>query len=294
VHNEYDLSIITVNYNGLADTCSLISTVPFDRIRLEMIVVDNGSANDEASLISERYPQVRVIRSEENLGFAGGNNLGIRAARGRYVFLVNNDALLPPSADGLKALMARLDASPQTAMVSPKIRFELWPGKPIQYAGYTPLSRITVRNKSIGYGAADDGSYDQPHPTPYCHGAAVMIRREAIEKVGEMPECYFLYYEELDWSMMFTRSGYAIWYDPALTVWHKESRSTGEHSPLKTYYLTRNRLLLVRRNWPPAYRPLAYSYLLLIADTAAVLKHLFTGHFKHAWATMKGIKDFLT
>ena len=118
-------------------------------------------------------------------------------------------------------------------MVCPKIRFA-WDNNPIQFAGYTPLSRITMRNRSIGFGEEDHGQYDAAHPTPYAHGAAMMVKREAIEKAGLMPECYFLYYEELDWSMMMRRAGYEIWYEPSTTIYHKESQTTGQQSPLRT------------------------------------------------------------
>ena len=90
MQNEYRLSIITINYNGIKDTCELIDSIPFNK-NLEVIVVDNASKEDEASIISERYTQVKVIRSNQNLGFAGGNNLGIKEARGKYILLINND-----------------------------------------------------------------------------------------------------------------------------------------------------------------------------------------------------------
>ena len=154
-------------------------------------------------------------------------------------------------------------------MVCPKIRFA-WDDNPIQFAGYTPLSRYTMRNRSIGFGETDKGQYDTAHPTPYAHGAAMLVKREALEQVGLMPECYFLYYEELDWSMMFIRAGYAIWYEPACTIYHKESQATGQNSPLKTYYLTRNRLLFVKRNIQHIY--IYYSLLRHVtsADTSCI------------------------
>ena len=83
MHQECKISIITVNYNGLEDTCALIDTIPFNDESLEVIVVDNASRKDEATTIEQRYPQVKVIRSKQNLGFAGGNNLGIQAAQGK-------------------------------------------------------------------------------------------------------------------------------------------------------------------------------------------------------------------
>ena len=227
------LSIITINYNGLKDTCELIDTLPLNNETIEVIVVDNASTQDEATEIEKRYQQVKVIKSDENLGFAGGNNLGIQAAHGKYLFFLNNDTLLPQPSS-LSLLINRLASSDQIGMVCPKIKFS-WGDHRIQYAGYTPLSKITLRNKSIGFGEQDNGQYDTPRPTPYAHGAAMMVKREVIEQVGMMPECYFLYYEELDWSMMIRRAGYEIWYEPACTIFHKESQTTGQMSPLKTY-----------------------------------------------------------
>ena len=87
------LSIITINYNGLKDTSELIETLPLDDASIEVIVVDNASKEDEASILLQRYPQIKVIRSNTNLGFAGGNNLGIKAAQGKYLFFVNNDTV---------------------------------------------------------------------------------------------------------------------------------------------------------------------------------------------------------
>ena len=287
---EKILSIITINYNGLKDTCELIDTLPLNDKTIEVIVVDNASTQDEATEIGKRYPQVKVIKSDKNLGFAGGNNLGIQAAHGKYLFFINNDAILPqPSA--LSLLITRLESSDQIGMVCPKIRFT-WGKQPIQYAGYTPLSKITLRNNSIGFGEQDNGQYDTPHPTPYAHGAAMMVKREVIEKVGMMPNCYFLYYEELDWSMMIRRAGYDIWYEPACTIFHKESQTTGQQSPLKAYYITRNRLLFAQRNINGGKKYLTYLYLIGIVSVRDILKYLCKGHINMAKAVMKGIKDF--
>ena len=297
MHYEYDISIITINYNGYKDTCELIASLPLEDESLEVIVVDNASKEDEATLIEEQYPQVKVIRSQKNLGFAGGNNLGIQAAHGKYLFFLNNDTLLRCKKEDVRCkmfqpLIDRLESSPKIGMVCPKIRYA-WGDNPIQFAGYTPLSHITIRNQAIGCGEPDHGQYDTPHPTPYAHGAAMMIRREAIEMAGLMPECYFLYYEELDWSMMIRRAGYDIWYEPAFTVYHKESQTTGQQSPLRTYYITRNRLLFVKRNNLSATRFLSYIYLIGIVACRDILKYTLQCRIDLAKATLKGIHDFL-
>ena len=257
---------------------------------MEVIVVDNASTNDDVSEIKNIFPYVIAIKSDKNLGFAGGNNLGIKAAKGKYIFLVNNDTIFKEFK--VQALINRLESSDDIGIVCPKIRFA-WGNNPIQFTGYTPLSKITIRNQAIGYGEEDKGQYEKAHPTPYAHGAAMLIKREALEKIGLMPECYFLYYEELDWSMMFARAGYQIWYEPACTIYHKESQATGRNSPLRTYYITRNRLLLVKRNYKGLNKYLAYGYLIgLVA-----LKDIFRFGIKCQWgllmATIKGIHNFI-
>ena len=282
------LSIITINYNGLKDTCELIDSLPLEDRSIEVIVVDNASKNNEASIIEERYPAIKVIKSKENLGFAGGNNLGIKAAHGKYLFFINNDTILQPQASYISHLILRLESDESIGIVCPKIRFA-WDDNPIQFAGYTPLSRYTMRNRSIGFGEEDHGQYNTAHPTPYAHGAAMLVKRSAIEKVGLMPECYFLYYEELDWSMMFTRAGYCIWYEPACTIYHKESQSTGQQSPLKAYYLTRNRLLFVKRNIQGLRRYITYTYLLFLVAPRDICKYLLHRQLNLAFATIKGI-----
>lgn len=281
-------SIITINYNGLADTCALIETIPFNE-DMEVIVVDNASDHQEADTIAERFPLVKVIRSDRNVGFAGGNNLGIQAAQGTYLFLVNNDTVFKDF--NISVLIDRLESSSDIGIVCPKIRFA-WDKNPIQFAGYTTLSMVTMRNRAIGYGEDDHGQYETAHPTPYAHGAAMLIKREAVDKVGLMPECYFLYYEEIDWSMMFTRAGYQIWYEPKCTIYHKESQAAGQDSPLRTYYITRNRLLFVRRNRRGILKGLSYAYLTAVVAPRDILRHITKGRINLAKATYKGLRDF--
>lgn len=292
---EVEVSIITINYNGLEDTCALIESIPFCD-GMEIIVVDNASQNDEGTIISKRFPQVCVVRSDQNLGFAGGNNLGIKTAHGQYLFIVNNDTVFmgtdAEKRSAINGLVARLESDPKIGIVCPKIRF-YWGNYPIQYAGYTPLSSITLRNRSIGFNEEDHGQYDVAHTTPYAHGAAMMVKRDVVEKTGFMPECFFLYYEELDWSMMIRRADYQIWYDPCCTVFHKESQSTGQNSPLRTYYFTRNRLLFTQRNIESPKKFLTYCYLIGVVGTRDILKYLLKGEKELSGATIRGMRDFM-
>ena len=292
MHQECDISIISINYNGLKDTCEMLETLPLEDKSLEVIVVDNASSDDEATVIEQRYPQVTVIRSDENLGFAGGNNLGIRAAKGKYLLFLNNDTMLDVSlqASEIRHLVSRMESDPKIGVVCPKIRFA-WGNRAIQFAGYTPLSPVTMRNRAIGFGEADRGQYDVAHPTPYAHGAAMMVRREAIDKAGLMPECYFLYYEELDWSLMIRRADYDIWYEPRTTIYHKESQTTGQESALRTYYITRNRLLFAQRNTPQPQKLLAMLYLSTVVAGKDIVKYLLKGRMDLVKAVIKGLKN---
>lgn len=286
------VSVITVNFNGAALTEALVESLRRHvTLPLEIIVVDNGSREDEAKLLQARYPELRTIRSERNLGFAGGNNLGMQVATGEYLLLLNNDTEVED--DSLHLLADTLHMRPELGAVCPKIRF-FDPPRKIQFAGYTPLTRITLRNALVGFGAPDDGTFDAPHDTPYAHGAAMMIRREVLDKAGFMPECYFLYYEELDWSERICEAGYAIAYDPRCTVYHKESATTGRQSPLRAYYLARNRMLFAKRNRRGTERLLSLLYQTTIAAPKNIAAALFHGRIAEARAVVRGVLSFFT
>lgn len=291
-NNVKDISVVTVNYNGWRDTCELIESLQkaVTRVSYEVIVVDNASRGDDVHILREKYPDIKVIESKVNLGFAGGNNLGIREAEGCYIFLLNNDTIVKE--DGLDKLIDRLESNPLIGVVCPKIKF-IEHGNPIQFAGYTPLSKVTLRNSLIGFDELDRGQYNEAHRSPYAHGAAMMIKRDAIEKAGLMPECYFLYYEELDWSERIKEAGYEIWYEPQCYIIHKESRSTGQESPLRTYYLTRNRLLFARRNRHGLFRILSYTYQLCVSLPVNLYRFSRKGREDLKQAALKGVRDFL-
>ena len=254
-------------------------------------MVDNGSARDEAAMLRERYPGIKALRSERNLGFAGGNNLGFAAAAGDYLLLLNNDTEVED--DALHYLCETLAGNPAIGAVCPKIRF-FAPPRHIQFAGYTPLTHVTLRNALIGFGMPDDGSFDTPRDTPYAHGAAMMVRREVPRKAGPMPDIYFLYYEELDWSVRIREQGWKIAYDPRCTVFHKESATTGQQSPLRSYYLTRNRLLFAWRNLHGTARMLSVAYQLLIAVPKSIAAALAHGRCDLAKAIRHGAGGFFT
>lgn len=279
------VSIITVNYRQMEVTCDLLRSIAkLNYPSLETIVVDNGAVEDCTSTFKSQLADVEVIVSEENLGFAGGNNLGIKKAKGDFIFLVNNDTVI---SDGLiEALVARCQQTGVGA-ASPKIKYFDTPDV-IQYAGFTPVNPLTGRNQAIGQGEVDHGQHDQPRQVPYAHGAAMMLSREVIERVGMMPDHFFLYYEELDWCEQIRRAGYEIWYEPTGFILHKESISTGKASPLKTKYLTRNRILFMRRNFSRLESGTFLLFFCLVSFPVHSIKLLLQGNTQNLKALASG------
>ncbi|MEN6618403.1 MAG: glycosyltransferase family 2 protein [Rikenellaceae bacterium] len=286
-----EISFVVVNYNGIKHTRELLVSIEehLSEISHEVIVVDNGSVNNESLPLAKEFPKAIVIRSKSNLGFSGGNNLGIKTSSGRYVMLINNDTLIRDNS--VSELVKMLDSDPFIGAVSPKIHF-MNPPDTIQFAGFTELTRITLRNRAIGYNEPDRGQYDTPAETASTHGAAMMVRREVIERIGYMPEIYFLYYEELDWCAKMRECGYRLMYQPATLIIHKESQSTGSDSYLKRYYMTRNRLLFAHRNRRGFVRFLAIAYQLLVADPKLLLLSIFKGRRNLVLATLNGVIDY--
>ncbi len=272
------VSIITVNFNQSYVTeqflASVFSTNTYPAV--EIIVVDNASKANSVSAWQVEYPTVKFIRSEINLGFAGGNNLGIEAATGDYLFLVNNDTEFTPGL--IETLAAALEANRSAGVVSPKIKYFDQPNI-LQYAGFTSMNYYTARNNCIGQFETDEGQYNHTAgPTGYAHGAAMMLKREAIDKAGLMAEHFFLYYEEMDWCDRIRKAGYQIWFEPAALIYHKESMSVGKMSGLKEYFMNRNRILFIRRNAPLPARLFFYGYFVTVVAPRNVLNYLRKGY----------------
>ena len=256
------ISIITVNYNQAKVTCELLESLSHITYQnIEIIVVDNASF-EGTLLIETQYPNVKLICSDKNLGFAGGNNLGLKEAQGKYILFINNDVEVTP--DFLEPLVLRLTHLDTTAAVSPKIKY-FTPGTTIQYAGSYAVNSFTLRNSHIGTGEIDYGQYNEPRLTSYAHGACMLVKKSVIDIIGSMEEQFFLYYEEQDWCERMNRNGYNIYYVPQSVVYHKESISTGKNSPLKTYYLSRNRILFARRNFKGIRFFISMLYLTFIS-----------------------------
>ena len=280
------VSFITVNYHQPEVTLDLLASLQkLTYPNWECVVVNNGDKDDRLFSAIQKMEKVQYLDTGKNLGFAGGNNKGLAAAKGKYLYFINNDTEVSP--DILEPMVELAEKTPDLGMVSSKILF-FHDKATIQYAGFTELQTSTMRNSGIGFGEEDRGQYDDIRTTAFVHGASMMVPARVIKEVGPMHEDYFLYYEEYDWCQRVKNAGYQIYYCGPSKIYHKESISTGEDSPLKTYYLTRNRLLFARRNFKWKTRMAAMLYFAAVAMPIHLLKKLSRGQIKQAMAMIKG------
>jgi GT2 family glycosyltransferase len=273
------VSIITVNFNQPLVTEALLTSIKAVETypTIEIIVVDNGSKADPVPAWRVKYPAIKFIRSQANLGFAGGNNLGVAQATGDYLFFVNNDTEF--TAGLTQGLVDTLQQHPEVGIISPKIRYFDKPTV-LQYAGFTAMNYHTARNKCIGQFEEDKGQYDTiTGPTGYIHGAAMMTTKEVVGKAGLMPESFFLYYEEIDWCERIKKAGYTIWVDTKTLIYHKESVSVGANSPMKEFFMNRNRILFIRRNCSFGVRTLFWVYFLAVVTPRNIIGYIRQGRW---------------
>lgn len=287
LRSEPLVSLITLNYNQTGITCEFLeSTKNLTYKNFETIVVDNASTvNPTAQIEAGNYPNVKILLSEKNLGFTGGNNLGMRHAKGDFVFIVNNDTEVTP--DLLERLLAPFENDPTIGVTCPKIRYFSHPNT-IQYAGFNPMNLFTGRQSAVGSNEDDQGQYNVSGPTNCAHGAAMLVKREVLEKVGMFADKFFIYYEESDWSARIIRAGYKIQYVADGLIYHKESITMGKESAIKAYYHTRNRILYMRRNTNPVQLASFTLFFTAFTFPKSVLKYTVRGQFKHLKSFLKG------
>ncbi|AYL95163.1 glycosyltransferase family 2 protein [Mucilaginibacter celer] len=280
------VSVITVNYNTDEVTAALLASLRnVTYPNLEVIVVDNASKVN-CDYLKTAFPEITFIQNEVNEGFAGGNNRGIEKASGEIVFLLNNDTEVIPGF--IEPVIELFKTDQSIGIISPKIRYYHLPGV-IQYAGGEPINPFTARGKFIGTGQADRGQFQMPVKTQLGHGAAMAIRRTVFDKIGLLPENYFLYYEELDFCVHAQKAGFSIWYQPASLVLHKESMSVGKLSSIKVYYQNRNRLLFIRRNIKGLQGFISRMFFVLISAPVAMFRYLLSDTPGYANEIWKGL-----
>ncbi|MBI2196712.1 glycosyltransferase [Candidatus Daviesbacteria bacterium] len=256
------VAIITLNYNGKQDTLDFLESLKRLQVtgyRLQVIVVDNASTDGSVSAVHKAFPEVDVLQTGENLGYAGGFNRGLDYAKAwgaDYFLLINNDCLIKDP-DLILELVKTLKSDPKIGLVSPKIYFapgfefhkerygskDL--GKVIWFAG-GKFDWDNISSLHRGIDEVDKGQYDPPaggEEAGIFSGACVLIKKEVLEELGGLDEKYFLYFEDSDLAKRVAEAGFKIYYNSKVSLYHKVSQSTGIGSVVTDYYHTRNRLI---------------------------------------------------
>jgi GT2 family glycosyltransferase len=284
------VSIITVNYNQAKVTIEWLHSIQkISYPNYEIIIVDNASADNALEDLLIGQEKVVFIKSNVNKGFAGGNNLGIERAKGELLLLLNNDTEV--ESDFLQPLVDSIQSNQQIGMVSPKIKY-FYHKHIIQYAGGSKINPLTGRGNFIGSGEADGSDYSTK-ATELIHGCAMLVPRRVINDIGTMEEAFFLYYEELDWCERAKRAGYLVYVVAESVIYHKESLSVGKNSPLRMFYITRNRLLFMQRNFSAFSFLIHLLYFLMISLPKNIISLLINGRLDLLQAYVKGIAAYI-
>lgn len=280
------VSIILINYNSSEDTVECLESlvqIKTPNCKYTIIVVDNASKDVFELPASLEKSNIEVVRSDANKGFTGGNNLGIyygiEKYNSDYVLLLNNDTTV--DADFLKELVKTAESDPRIGMVGSKIYFskgreyhtnsyekaEL--GKVLWYAGGSiDWNHLAAFHRGVD--EVDRGQFDTQTESDFATGCSVLVKREILEKVGTFDKRFFLYLEDVDWSVRVTKAGYKVAFCPNSLVWHKNAGSSGgSGSKMQEYYQTRNRFLFTFKHG---------TWHEIIVAVRIALKLFFTGN----------------
>ena len=251
-----------------------------------------ASTEDVTKIIHpDKYPNTSLLLSDKNLGFAGGNNWGMRQAKGDLFFIVNNDTVMTEYL--LDNLLKPFTEDRTIGVTSPKIMYYHHPDT-IQYAGFFPMNKYTGRTTVRGELEKDSGQYNISGSTSGSHGCAMLVKKEVADTTGMFPEKFFLYYEEWDWSARILKAGYKIYYQSKGLIYHKESITMGKQSAVKVYYHTRNRILYMRRNTGFFQFLFFMLFFVFVSTPKAIFKFIFTKQFRHLNSYFKGATWNLT
>lgn len=242
-----EVTIVILNWNNAEDTLRCLASVEqLTYPNYEVIVVDNGSVDDSVSQLHTAYPGVTLLETGENLGYAGGNNLGIRYALeegAAYVWLLNDDILVAP--DSLSILVKASDASTDIGFTGPMVYMREQPDRILSAGGVLDHS---MQPRHRGLGALDQGQYGNINEVDFLSGCALLVSREAIEKVGLLDEAFFAYGEDIEWCFRGKRADLRVLLVPNAHVWHPDTRLRDQHSGRVMYYITRNHLLFLQKH----------------------------------------------
>ncbi|MDQ3700469.1 MAG: glycosyltransferase family 2 protein [Chloroflexota bacterium] len=263
-----DLSVVVVSYNvaPLLERC-LESILAHPVPEMEVLVVDNASADGSARLVAERFPHVALIANERNVGFGAACNQAMRRASGRYFVFVNPDAEV--QGDSLARLMAFLEARPRVAVAGGRLRYAdgsfqhsafRFPSLAQVFLDFFPLQFLPHYGRLLD--SRWNGRYPRDweelaYPVDFSLGAFFIARRAAVEEVGPFDEGFFMYVEEVDWCFRFKLAGWEVWHCPVALALHHSGRSTIQSAAAMVVELHRSRWRFYRKHYSPLFRAAA-------------------------------------
>lgn len=286
------VACVILNRNRRDDTLECLRSLEGGTYaNLRIVVLDCGSTDGSVEAVRSAFPGVRIIELERNLGYAGNNNVGMRAAveaGADWVFVLNEDTVLAP--DCVARLVEEGQRDPRIGILGPTVYHHDEPNV-IQSAG----GGLTRRWQGFhrGQNEEDRGQFRDPCPVQWISGCAILVRRDVIESVGLLDERFFIYWDETEWCVRAGKAGWRVVHVPAAKVWHKGVQRDYRPKPYVTYYSTRNRLLMLRKHRAPiAARVLAWAEVLRTLTSWSV-KPRWRHMRAHRDAMWRGLVDFL-
>lgn len=256
------VSVIVLTHNGKKDTLECLSSLAAVEDKdWNIILVDNGSSDGTLDVVRCAFPDVKVIENRANLGFAEGNNVGVRYAVERgseYILLLNNDTHVEPTFQ--RELLRVAESDPSIGIVGPRIFSHDRPESVWFDGGYVDWNGGSITR--VRSGSADNSAHEA-FPVDCVEGTALCIKRQVIDSIGLLDPRFFFYYEETDWCVRAHRVGYKIMLAPNARIWHKVSGTIGRGSPATTYYMTRNVFLFFGKHLMGLERAQVMGKLLL-------------------------------
>ena len=299
------VSIIILNWNGLEDTIECLESLrKIIYLNYEVTVVDNGSKGNDAQVLEEKFGDyIHLIRNDKNYGYTGGNNIAIRYVVDNsapdYFLILNNDTIVAPDFLGQMVEAAERDAS--IGILGPKVYYYKFPNR-IQGAG-GKVNMRTGQASLIGVKEIDAGQYDTQREVDYVFGCCLLIKKEAIQKVGLFDESYFCYWDETDYCFRAREAGYKVVCIPAAKIWHKaplklkvwdKTPASGKASGLPYYYMARNHFKFMRKHATKGqYRSFLlcfFGYYFWFETAVCLLYHRGVGRLLGFY---RGVKDGL-
>ncbi len=284
------VAAIVLNYNGRDLTLQTVeSLLGMSYENFDIVVVDNGSTDSSHAAVGEAFPQVSRLRTEENLGVAGGINLGIRhALEGDYDYLLtlNNDIEVDPAMLG--EMVAAAERDPTIGCVGPKAYY-YWDRDRLWSAGGVIRFKESV-TRERGMGEIDRGQYDRDEEVAYINGCAMLVRSSVMAEVGLWDPIYHLAVEDADWCMRMKRLGYRSFYAHRAVLWHMVSHTTGVYKPGRTFQTGRSTAIFVRR-YAGFWQWCTFVLFMAAAIPAAFVRELFKGNQAAAVSKLRGVLE---